>query len=94
MTSDEVADANRLFAVWEDGLTRHGGPYLAGQLSLADLAFVPTVLRIGAHDPDLSEWRQTAGWMERIIARPSVQQWLGEANGLPVVRLSDYYEAP
>lgn len=90
MTEDEVSDAHRLFAAWEAELTRSGGPYLAGDLSLADLAFVPTVLRILSHGPNLESWPLTRAWAERLIARDTVQDWLREANTLPVVRLDDY----
>ena len=56
MTEDERADAARLFASWEAELARSGGPYLGGALSLADLAFVPTVVRLQAHSPELGPW--------------------------------------
>jgi glutathione S-transferase len=90
MTPEEVADAHRLFAVWEAELAHSGGPYLVGELSLADLAFVPTVLRILSHEPNLESWPLTRSWAERLIARESVQTWLQEASALPVVRLDDY----
>jgi len=90
MTADEVSDAHRLFAAWEAELARSGGPYLVGDLSLADLAFVPTVLRILSHEPNLESWALTHAWSERLIERDSVQEWLNEARPLPVVRLDDY----
>lgn len=90
MTPKEVSDAHRLFAAWETELARNGGPYLVGELSLADLAFVPTVRRIVSHQPNLESWPLTGAWAERLIARGSVQEWLREARDLPVVRLDDY----
>ena len=52
-----------------------GKEYLVGEFSLADIAFVPRVLilrRLGVEvDPRL---RQVLGWIERLRARPSVQQ--------------------
>jgi glutathione S-transferase len=90
MTPEEIADARRLFTVWEKELTHSGGPYLVGDLSLADLAFVPTVLRILAHAPNLADWPCTQSWAERLIGRESVEAWLKEARLLPVVRLDDY----
>ena len=90
MTPDEVADSERLFRAFEDELAAHGGPYLFGALSLPDLALVPTVIRIAAHDPDLARWPLTAAWMEALLARPAVEHWLHAARDLPPVWLDDY----
>lgn len=94
MTDDEVADAARIFDVWEAELARSGGPYLAGALSLADLAFVPTVVRLHAHAPqsslDPARWPRAAAWMDTLLARGTVREWMEEARTLPPVRLDDY----
>lgn len=90
MTADEVADAARIFEAWGAELMRSGGPYLAGALSLADLAFVPTVVRLHAHAPDLLRWPRVAAWMETLLARASVREWIDEARTLPPVRLDGY----
>jgi glutathione S-transferase len=52
MSSDELTDAKRLFDVFEMSLQRSGGPFLVGALSLADLVFVPTLIRIMSHGPN------------------------------------------
>lgn len=90
MTDAERADAARIFAAWEEALTRSGGPWLAGALSLADLAFVPTVVRLLAHAPELAAWPRTVQWMEALLARPSVREWMDQARALPPVQLDDY----
>jgi glutathione S-transferase len=90
MTDAERADAARIFEAWEQALERSGGPFLAGALSLADLAFVPTVVRLQAHAPDLAPWPHAAQWMEALLARSSVREWMDEARALPPVRLDDY----
>jgi glutathione S-transferase len=90
MRADEASDASRLFSVWEAELAASSGPYLSGDLSLPDLACVPTVLRIVSHGADLAPWPLTRAWSERLIARDTVQTWLREAQDLPVVRLDDY----
>ena len=92
MRPDEVADAQRLFGVFEHALERSGGPFLVGDLSLADLAFVPSLVRIMAHGPDLDRFPLARAWHERVIARDSVQEWLGEAASLPPVVLDGYRE--
>lgn len=94
MTADELADAVRILDVWEAELARSGGAYLAGALSLADLAFVPTVVRLGAHLPqsdiELSSWPNALAWMEVLMARDSVREWMDEARTLPPVLLDGY----
>lgn len=93
MMASEHAEAARLFEVWEDELRASGGPYLLGELALPDLAFVPAVLRLAAHDPDLAPWPQTKAWCDRLVERFSVRRWLREAEGLPPVGLEEYTAA-
>jgi glutathione S-transferase len=90
LTSSEQAEAERVFAAWESALHSSGGPWLAGALSLADLAFVPTVVRLLAHAPGLAAWPRTATWTVRLLGRPAVEEWMREARGQPPVYLDDY----
>jgi glutathione S-transferase len=90
MTDGERAESARLFRVWENELESSGGPYLTGELSLPDLAFVPAVLRLLAHAADIAAWPLARAWAERLIARASVQEWLRETEGLPPVGLEEY----
>jgi glutathione S-transferase len=90
MTEAERTDASRIFATWEQALARSDGPCLAGALSLADLAFVPTIVRLLAHAPELAPWPRTAQWANELMARESVREWMDEARALPPVRLDDY----
>ena len=73
-----------------EALARSGGPYLCGALSLADLAFVPVLRRLFTHDVDASAWPLVVDWTERLLARPTVREWLREAEALPPVYLDDY----
>ncbi|QSX78688.1 glutathione S-transferase family protein [Agrilutibacter solisilvae] len=90
MTQAEYAEAARIFEAWEQALARSGGPWLAGALSLADLGFVPTVVRLLAHAPDLTQWPRTAHWTQALLARGHVREWMDQARSLPPVRLDDY----
>lgn len=90
MTERELVEAQRIFNVWEEELKQSGGPYLLGELSLADLAFVPSILRLTSHMRNLHSWPLTLAWTERLLSRPTVQEWMREANSLPVVLLEDY----
>jgi glutathione S-transferase len=90
MSPTETEDAARIFAAWEQALLRSDGPWLCGTLSLADLAFVPTAVRLHAHARDLSAWPRTRAWMQALLARDSVREWMDEARTLPPVRLPGY----
>lgn len=85
MTPDEMQQARRIQAVWDAELTRSGGPYLMGELSLADLAFVPVVQRLQAHGASADQFRHVGPWIERLISRPAVVAWMREARLLPPV---------
>lgn len=91
VTDSEIADAERLFDVWEQELKSSGGPFLTGALSLADLAFVPTILRLTAHFHDLEDWPLTKAWIAKVLSRDSVLEWLSEAVSLPPVLLDEYW---
>lgn len=90
LTADELSQAVRIFDVWESELRQSGGPFLLGDLSLADLAFVPTVVRLTAHVKSVDQWPLLRLWIERLLSRPSVKTWMDVANSLPPVYLDDY----
>ncbi len=90
MTTTEIQQAQRLFNVWEGELSQSDGPYLAGDLSLADLIFVPTIARLTAHNPDLATFPKTQTWIAAVMARASVQEWMNEAKQLPPVIQDGY----
>ena len=85
MTPAEQEQAQRIQTVWEEELGRSGGPYLMGELSLADLAFVPVVQRLQAHGAGAAQLRHVDAWIERLLSRPSVTEWMREARALPPV---------
>ena len=89
-TAEETADAERLLAAWCDCLRRSGGPYLMGSLSLADLAFVPTIMRIFSHVAVPTRWAEAATWMDLLLQRTSVVEWMEDARRLDPVYLPDY----
>jgi glutathione S-transferase len=90
LTGKEVSDCNRLFAALERELSDHGGSYLFGELSLADLALVPTVVRLDAHDPEFGAWPLTERWFEAVLSRDTVREWLEEARALPHIWFDEY----
>jgi glutathione S-transferase len=97
LTAAESTEADRLFRWLDEALERSGGPYLFGALSLADLSLVPAVVRLLAHDVRLAQWPRVRDWSQRLLARPSVREWMGEAGVLPHIWFDDYLipgEAP
>jgi glutathione S-transferase len=82
-------EAARVLAVWSSELARHGGPYLAGELSLADLTFVPVIRRFQKRGITFDGWPNVAAWADRMMSRPSVAEWMHEAEALPPVILDE-----
>lgn len=85
LTPDDQAQLRKALSLLERELENSPGPYLAGDLSLADLAFVPVVLRLVSRTPDLAPWPRFAAWQQRLLARPAVEEWMSEARRLPPV---------
>lgn len=85
MSDSEISESRRIFSVWEQELSQSNGPYLLGDLSLADLCFVPTVLRLTSNLPTLEPWPLTLAWTKVCLGRPAVKEWLAEASTLPPV---------
>lgn len=90
MTAEELWQAERFYRVLDAELRATRGPYLAGDVSLADLALVPTVLRLTRHSSNIDDWPHVSAWAQTLMQRPTVHAWLQEAEPLPPVRLADY----
>ncbi len=89
LTEVELAEVTRVFTIWEQQLVRSGGPYLVGALSLADLSFVPTIRRLLSRSTNIMQWPLAHAWTERMMLRPSVREWMQEAESLPPVLLDE-----
>ena len=76
----EQREAFMLFAVIESQLLASRGPYLFGNLSLADIAFVPTLVRTLAAKADLGPWKSATRWAARMLHRRTVAEWTLAAN--------------
>jgi glutathione S-transferase len=90
MSDMELVESDRIFRVWEQELSRSNGPFLCGALSLADLCFVPTVIRLVSHLPSLESWPLSMAWTKVLLGRPAVKEWVEDACALPPV-LHDGY---
>lgn len=67
-------DLDRLAELLEDGLSRFGGPFLAGPaFTAADAFFAPVVYRIRTYS--LPVGPKTADWTEHMLALPAMREW-------------------
>ncbi len=71
------ANIARITALWEEGLSRFGGPYLAGAtFSAVDAFFAPVAYRVRTYALEVGKGQ---AWVDHIIAHPAMQQWEAEA---------------
>jgi len=72
------ADIERIAEIWRECLTTYGGPYLFGELSMADAMYAPVVTRFLTYDVKLD--RACAKYSERIMAWPDMAEWVAAAQ--------------
>jgi glutathione S-transferase len=71
------ANVARIRELWEEGLSRFGGPYLAGaEFSAVDAFFAPVAYRVRTYGLDVGEGQ---AWADHIIAHPAMAQWEAQA---------------
>lgn len=76
--ADLAQDIARLDAVWTEGLTRFGGPFLAGsRFTAVDAFFSAVAFRVQTYDLPLSE--PAAAYSRRLLALPGMQDWYADA---------------
>ncbi len=74
--TDEVKhDIQRIVALWAGCRERfgQGGPYLFGQVSIADAYFAPVASRLRSYDVQLPS--DAAAYVETIFQWPAFQRW-------------------
>lgn len=94
LTDTELDECDRLLRCYEQVLDRHGGPYLFGDLSLADFMHAPTAIRLVRHLPVVPAWPKARAWMKLLLAHPLVVEWLAEADRLPHIWYDSYLVDP
>ena len=68
----------RLDTLWQEGLARFGGPFLAGdQLTAVDAFYAPVAFRIQTFHLPLSDVSQA--YVQRLLALPAMQAWYQDA---------------
>lgn len=67
------ANVARIRELFEEGLSRFGGPYLAGaEFSAVDAFFAPVAYRVRTYGLDVGKGQ---AWVDHIIAHPAMQMW-------------------
>ncbi len=77
--SDKLqGDLTRIDALWHDGLTRFGGPFLAGDTFTAvDAFFCPVAYRFETYNPPVSA--EARAYTDRLLALPAMKEWTADA---------------
>ncbi len=71
-------DIARLGALWNDGLHRFGGPYLAGQaFSAVDAFYAPVAFRVQSYG--LSVDPVSSAYVDRSLSTRAMQEWYADA---------------
>ena len=74
MPTTLLADLRRLDELWQDGLQRFGGPFLAGpEFSAVDAFYAPVAFRVQTYSLPLSAPAQA--YVARLLALASMQDW-------------------
>jgi glutathione S-transferase len=76
--SKAVADIERVTAIWRECLGAYSGPFLFGEISLADAMYAPVVTRFRTYDVSLDPLSRA--YADRIWALPAMQEWIDAAR--------------
>lgn len=77
MSAALTRDVTRLREIFEQGLSRFGGPWLAGPTFTAlDAFFAPVAFRIRTYGLDVGGGQ---AWVDTILAHPAMLQWEAQA---------------
>lgn len=71
-------DIRRIVGLWSDLLTRSGGPFLAGQWSIADAFYTPVATRFRTYGVKLSDFGDSGlcgEYAERLLETPEFREW-------------------
>lgn len=72
-----VKDVGRIREIFEEGLDRFGGPWLAGdRFSVVDAFYAPVAFRIRTYGIDVGRGQV---WVDHVLACEPMRQWEAEA---------------
>ena len=75
------SDVDRITTIWRECLDASGGPFLFGELTMADAMYAPVCTRFSTYDVALDA--VSAAYRDRILALPMMKEWIKEAMGEP-----------
>jgi glutathione S-transferase len=76
--SKAQGDIARIAEIWRECLSAYGGPYLFGDISIADAMYAPVATRFRTYDVPLEEVCE--GYVDRLFAWPAMQEWIALAQ--------------
>lgn len=94
LSIDEINVIERVYDIWETSIQAHKGIYLVCDYSLADIAFVPSVIRLTSHYFPDARWPGVLNWTNTLLARKHVKTWLDEAYQEDPIYLPGYRNDP
>jgi glutathione S-transferase len=71
-------DVRRIVALWNEMLGRYGGPFLAGEWSVADAFFTPVATRFRTYEVKLSDFGDSGAagqYAQRLLEQPEFLEW-------------------
>jgi glutathione S-transferase len=71
------SDIDRITRIWREQLAASAGPFLFGELSMADAMYAPVCTRFLTYDVALDS--VCAGYRDRILSLPYMRDWTAEA---------------
>ena len=75
-------DAARVAEIFEEGLSRFGGPFLAGpRFTAVDAFYAPVVFRIRSYDLPVGPLGRE--WVQRMLDLPAMREWERQALAEP-----------
>ncbi len=71
-------DLARISELWNEGLDRFGGPFLAGsEFTAADAFYAPVAFRLRTYSPPVDP--NALAYSRRLLALPAMQEWYESA---------------
>ncbi|MET3445729.1 glutathione S-transferase family protein [Ralstonia sp. 1138] len=71
-------DIERITLIWRECLAQYGGPWLFGDISMADAMYAPVVMRFLTYDVKLDP--EIAEYCMRVLEHPHVAEWIAGAK--------------
>jgi glutathione S-transferase len=87
VTIDVERDLDRVREIWETCMADHGGPWLLGEFSAADIMFAPVATRFQTYGVAVAG--RAANFYERILEHSLVVEWL-EAGKVESSRIEQF----